>query len=300
MMPRTRTLRASDQNENPRTIGPFEDTAGDDVLIGRWRDDLFLIHRGGDDQAFGGKGNDIFSFEGTFDAADRVDGGKGSDILELSGDYAAGVTMTSASLVDVEIVSLGGPFAGAYRLAFVGDLFTTTGLATLTVFADRGSATSVDLDASQLTGAWFWGFGTDGADTIRGARNASVLSGGGGGDVLIGGAGFDVIAGGIGSDLLTGGDGEDMFSFHRSDRGRRSGVDTILDFTKGDTIDLADFDIGFHMGGGGSHVGEILVRYQPANGMTVLKISTDADAAPELVVNLAGDHRDLTIADFVW
>ena len=90
------------------------------------------------------------------------------------------------------------------------------------------------------------GLGGDGRDLLAGGRGNDTLDGGSGADVLRGGHGADLLKGGDGSDVLSGGRGADTleggadadwFVFNR-----KSGQDTILDFTSGeDLISLRGF-----------------------------------------------------------
>lgn len=77
------------------------------------------------------------------------------------------------------------------------------------------------------------GFGGD--DVLAGLQGNDVLNGGAGNDNLSGNRGNDFLRGGAGNDTLTGGAGRDTFVL-----GVGLGVDTIVDFTKGqDSIQLA-------------------------------------------------------------
>ncbi|MCF3933156.1 hypothetical protein L1787_06970 [Acuticoccus sp. M5D2P5] len=73
--------------------------------------------------------------------------------------------------------------------------------------------------------------GNNGNDRLSGGAGNDRLFGGPGDDRLIGGAGRDILDGGPGNDVMFGGRGPDVFVF-------RVGHDTILDFSRGDRIDL--------------------------------------------------------------
>lgn len=76
--------------------------------------------------------------------------------------------------------------------------------------------------------------GNDLGNEIAGNPNSNNLEGGGGDDVLNGGPGDDVLDGGAGNDILTGGSGRDVFLLDAN-----KGDDIILDFGKGDTLQVA-------------------------------------------------------------
>ncbi|OYD82897.1 M10 family metallopeptidase C-terminal domain-containing protein [Azospirillum brasilense] len=94
------------------------------------------------------------------------------------------------------------------------------------------------------------GFGGD--DTLRGSKNAELMVGGlgndtlygdRGNDTLLGSVGDDWIQGGEGVDLLAGGDGKDRFVIRSvKEAGNGAQHDTILDFSKNDTLDVSGID----------------------------------------------------------
>jgi trimeric autotransporter adhesin len=80
--------------------------------------------------------------------------------------------------------------------------------------------------------------GTDLKETISGRGGPDRLKGEGGDDRLLGGDGRDRLEGGPGDDRLSGGRGDDVFEFRRG-----GDHDRIVDFERGDRIDLRDFDL---------------------------------------------------------
>jgi Ca2+-binding RTX toxin-like protein len=123
-------------------------------------------------------------------------------------------------------------------------------------YGDADSGVTVSLADSGSTGTRTGGGGSDTlinienvtgsdyADNLTGNSVGNVLVGGGGDDVLFGAGGNDTLAGGAGSDSLSGGTGADNFLFTKADVG--NGIDTILDFNKGegDVLSLADVFTG--------------------------------------------------------
>lgn len=86
--------------------------------------------------------------------------------------------------------------------------------------------------------------GRGGNDVMLGRGGNDRLDGGNGTDLLNGGAGNDVLRGSGGNDRMTGGSGKDRFDFNSiSDSGAASGTrDLIVDFRRGDKVDLSGID----------------------------------------------------------
>jgi hypothetical protein len=150
--------------------------------------------------------------------------------------------------------------------------------------------------------------GASGRDLLFGEDGNDHLLGGFNGDTLLGGAGNDHLCGQGGADLLRGDDGRDLFDVDPHDTGvgadRR---DLILDFTPGaDRIDLVSVDAKAGQAGNQafSFIGtEVLsgagqLRFGFAGTDTLIQASTDADAAPELELQLAGQIT-LGAIDFI-
>ncbi len=88
--------------------------------------------------------------------------------------------------------------------------------------------------------------GKAGNDTLYGLGGNDTLTGGTGRDYLFGGDGSDILKGGDGQDFLTGGAGNDFFvgEYGTKVTTKAGGIslDTVLDFQRGDKIDLAALD----------------------------------------------------------
>ncbi len=121
-----------------------------------------------------------------------------------------------------------------------------------------------------------------------------------------GGKGNDLIDGGLGKDRLLGGKGADVFVFDSLADSLTRAPDIILDFQKGDRIDLRgidantalDGDQGFHLAIGGSYdIGGATVSYNAAN-VTELKLHVDDNDTVDAVIWLSGNHINLTANDF--
>ena len=206
--------------------------SGADVLLGNAVANR-LIGNDGDDFLMGRGG------------ADTIEGGAGTDTVSYA-DAAAGVTVTvgnggSGSASD------GDRFTGIERVE--GSAFADTlngGNAADTLFGlggnDRlsGGNAADTLDGGDGDDTLDGGNDNDvlsggaGNDRLSGGNGNDTLNGGGGADLLEGGNGTDVLAGGGGNDRLQGGNGDDRFVFAAG-----GGSDTILDFRKGDLIDLS-------------------------------------------------------------
>lgn len=117
--------------------------------------------------------------------------------------------------------------------------------ATAIVSAAKTWSTTDDaaLIAKALTGSDTFNGGS-GSDTFNGFAGNDKLNGNGGNDTLVGGRGDDVLYGGRDQDFLTGGSGNDTFVYKSVKESRASYYerDTIVDFTKGDKIDLSAID----------------------------------------------------------
>jgi Ca2+-binding RTX toxin-like protein len=209
--------------------------------MGAGNDLISVDNGGGNDTVNGGGGNDFIYYGATFTNADKNDGGAGTDTLGLNGNYV--VTFDSDDLLNIERLSLGsggtGP-ASSYDLTITD---ASVGAAGLTVVATnlKANETLIFTGTAETNGAFNVQSGA-GADRISGGAQSDTLSGGGGDDFLLGRAGDDKLIGDAGADSLRGGFGKDTFIYKAVSDSTFSQSDTILDFEKGDLIDLSAID----------------------------------------------------------
>jgi Ca2+-binding RTX toxin-like protein len=148
----------------------------------------------------GGAGSDTVIMGAVLKASDKIDGGAGADKVVLNGDYSAGVTFSSTTMVNVEILSL----TAGHSYTLTTNNATVAAGQTLTVDGSLLGASDV------LT--FNGGAETDGKFVILGGAANDSLAGGAGDDTISGGAGDDAIgANSGGNDTLSGGDGNDTF-----------------------------------------------------------------------------------------
>jgi Ca2+-binding RTX toxin-like protein len=308
---------------------------GVDTLNGGNGDDFL---RGGAlaDVVNGDAGNDtLIVFDGEF--IDDFDGGSGADTADLSGFDTEAVTvnlaagtwsvagLNSSTLTDVEHANGGG-----------GDDLLTGNTAANTLKGGSGSDTlnggdgndrlygftsanptgSTDADtvnggagndtitASNGADVIVGGAGLDiiggngGNDTVNGGDDTDRIDGGSGDDRLNGGLGIDGLTGGLGRDVMTGGGEVDIFDFNAIAETGITGAtrDVITDFNAGtsttsvDRIDLSTIG-GFTFGGN-------LTAVQ-AGAHVLIRLNTDADAAPEAIIQLSNVNlADVNAGDF--
>lgn len=267
-----------------RLAAVFEGTSGDDRLIGTAKADTFHAYEGGSDRLTGNAGNDTFHLGGAFDP---IDGGDGRDILRLNGDYSAGLLIDRTMLTGVERIIYGSFPASPrhdYALTFTEDLHDGATVQTLTIGSGDHwyeLANEVTIDASAMT-------------RTRLDIESSIKD-----DVIRGGQLADRLAGDSGADVIYGGGGRDIFEFRGYDAEARRSFDTIMDFARGDRIELMGYGTDFRLGAADGEAGTIDIRYARRSDTTILTISTDETPRPELIIHLAGNH-DLTIDDFIF
>ncbi|MDR7156525.1 Ca2+-binding RTX toxin-like protein [Sphingobium xenophagum] len=244
--------------------------SGNDSLSGGAGDDV-LIGGAGNDSLRGGSGNDRFLY---------TDRGFGTDTIR---DFAAG------DRIDLSALHIGG-------MAQLAPFMSQVGSDVHINFSWSNGVEGIIIANKQIANMTAANFlfdtandpllvsGTSGADTLFGGPGADTLSGGSGNDSLSGGAGNDILIGGGSDDTLRGGGGSDRFLYND----RAFGVDTILDFTKGDVIDLSAFNIGgiSQLAPFMSQVGsDVQINFSWSNGV-------------ERIIIAGKQIADITAADF--
>jgi Ca2+-binding RTX toxin-like protein len=151
--------------------------------------------------------------------------------------------------------------------------------------------------------------GGDSGERIVGNALNNNIDGDGGNDSIYGAGGADLLRGDEGSDRLWGGAGNDVFFFKRlSDSNQKYGADTVMDFAKGDRINVSVIDANETVSGDqafrlvtgnlGTTPGQLKVAYEASSNTTVVTGSVDRDAEAEFVFKLAG-KVDLSASDFM-
>lgn len=170
-------------------------------------------------------------------SSDTVDGTPGNDVLHAT----ANLNSTVHGLLGDDFITGNGfdshLFGGAgndhflvQSLADVVGEDASQGVDTVTSMVDY--TLGANLENLELSGGARHGTGNGLANQLSGTSGADELYGMGGNDRLIGGAG---------SDRMWGGAGNDVFLFDKSIVGT-SDLDQVMDFSKGDKIDLRAID----------------------------------------------------------
>ena len=253
--------------------------AGDDTLTGGTGNDT-ISDGGGSDAVAGEAGNDLVL--AVADATDdSLDGGAGTDTLDyssaigkiavnLASGRASGEDIGEDAIAEFEIV-VGG--AGDDVITGSAGADTLAGGAGNDTIADGGGADKVDggfgddVVLASVDGADDAYDGNSGQDTLDYSattvtvtidlRSGTAMGREIGKDLIegfeeiIAGSGDDVIIAGSGPVVLTGGAGDDCFQFERDDDGRKQQdvVKKITDFTVGDKIVAATYQITIKEGG---------------------------------------------------
>lgn len=291
--------------------------AGNDILRGKGGNDI--IDGGqGDDTLQGGDGDDVIAgsagiYQGIWGAYgviigsagnDVINGGNGIDTVSYAHGYAnkgiivdlaAGTATTTTghdTLVSIENVT--------------GSLWDDTLLGSSVANYLDGFGGNDKLDGRGGNDS-LYGYG--GNDTLLGGSGNDELQGSSGNDSLNGGTGNDWLWGGSEKDIYVGGAGADKFTFDFYDLVTGAASRNIVsDFSRaqGDKIDLYFIDADstdiyvdqFTFVGTGAFTDAGQVRYQHVGGNTIIQGNTDADAAPEMEIQVTG-IIDFVASDFI-
>lgn len=215
----------------------------------------------------------------------RIDGKSGND------------TMSGGAGDDVYYVDASGDVVNENADEGIDLIISTV---TRTLLANQENLTLVGISRNVN------GVGNSLANVINGNLEKNSLSGMGGTDTLRGGAGDDTLVGGGGADILVGGHGNDIFDFNSNNElsATPSKTDVIVDFKKGDKIDLSGLDANSSQDGNQAFTTLIDQRaifdapgeLKYSGGL--LYLNTDADFTPELVIVLNGVVQ-LTLENFI-
>jgi Ca2+-binding RTX toxin-like protein len=183
---------------------------------------------------------------------------------------------------------------------------TPNSYAITTVDANVAAGASLVVIALSLRGVETLSFNggaeTDGRFNVRGGR---------GNDTITAGAGSDQINGFLGADQLRGGGGNDYFEYYDALHSTAAAMDSILDFTAGDRINLVAIDADGNAGNGNSsfafiganaftNVAGQLRAYQSAGSGWFVEGDVNGDGAADLVISVAvTDLHALGAADFL-
>jgi Ca2+-binding RTX toxin-like protein len=239
-----------------------------------------LYGEGGNDTLYGFDGNDNL-FGGT--GADYMIGGLGNDVYRID---------DSADIVQEE--------AGQGQ-----DTAYTSVSYTLPAGSEIEQLATIDwhlTDAINLTG-------NELANQLLGNNGANTILGRAGNDRIDGEGGDDLIDGGSGRDTLEGGTGNDVFRFSAREETSIGSHDTILDFLKGDLIDLSLIDADETVDGNQTFafssdglfhnaVGELRVR--GSNGLWFVEGDVNGDGVADFAIEVRYSGADPIIAtDFI-
>jgi Ca2+-binding RTX toxin-like protein len=274
---------------------------GDDLLAGEQGDD-FLSGETGSDILLGGVGDDTLRGDA---GNDKLDGGDGDDILQGGTEHdtlvagAGDDNLQGDEGNDVLSDGAGSDMVSGGE----GDdhVIATADGAEDTLSGDGGDDT---LDYSTVTLSIVVDVGEGTAEGLEIGRDLIAEF-----EKIIGGQGDDRIIARDAAATMTGGDGDDTFEFHRSDDDHQPElVRKITDFTVGDRIVAASYEIRYREGEHGSEeIGDLFddiylsetgerrpVKFRFEEGetgdRTFVEVHDRADSEDFYSIELAGRH----------
>jgi Ca2+-binding RTX toxin-like protein len=243
-----------------------------------------LFGEGGNDNLLGSRYSDLLDGGA---GADRMTGGFGNDryVVDNVGDMVIEKAGEGFDTVDTSI---------SYTL--------TANVESLRLIGITGAVDAHgNAGNNWLNAAW--------VDVAPAAGTMIRLFGEGGNDNLLGSRYGDLLDGGAGSDMLTGGAGNDRFHFGDV-LDAATNVDTILDFQKGDVIELDDA-IFSALSAGALDAGQFVANADGVATSADNRIIYDTDSGQlfydadgslggaAILFGVVAGHPPLTGADFV-
>lgn len=170
-------------------------------------------------------------------------------------------------------------------------------------YADATRGVKVDLSITEAQNTK--GGGVDllvSIENLIGSSHDDILIGGAGPNQLDGGAGDDILIGGANPDRLIGGEGSDTFRFLVTGDSHDNQIDTIVDLTADDRIDLSAIDADTSAKGNQAftlvsyfdgHAGQAVLMQGDAY-TTLLELDVNGDQHADMVIKLVGDQMDFS------
>ncbi len=146
--------------------------SGNDTISAGAGDDV-IRSGSGNDKIIAGDGNDFMNFGASLTSADRIDGGTGVDTVQLSGDYSSGLKFSSATMVNVEKLTLGAGFS--YALT-TNDATVAAGQTLVVNAGALGASNSLTFNGAAETDGHFLFFSGLGADNFTGGALSDTFS----------------------------------------------------------------------------------------------------------------------------
>jgi len=261
------------------------------VLNGGGGVDTLNLTYGGNDDALGGEGADLFIVGGALTKSDRLDGGAGTDRVLMDGNYSRGVKFTGSTMVNIERIDLTS--GNSYEITS-SDGTVAAGLVLTVDGSTLGAGDVMTFKGNRETDARF---------VLKGGAGDDELTGGRGSDTLSGGAGDDILIGGRGGDQITLGAGDDRIVYTAVIESAQGSRDRILDMTADDILDLSAIDANTGLGGNQAFfqaaslsgtAGQYTLVYDSGANESVLAADVNGDGVADLLITLSGDVTGFT------